>query len=73
MIYEVMNEQETIIKKYGYEYHLVRSQDRSNSKIPEPCFMGMQGFALKSCNKIGEDPTKSKKKVKYTRKRRIKL
>jgi len=73
MTNKVMKEPETIIRKYGYEYHLVEVFGRENSKIPGPCFMGMKGLALKSCNKIGEDPTKSKKKVKYTRKRRIKI
>ena len=64
---------QTIIKKYGYEYILVEGTDRSASKIPQPNFMGFTNMALKACRKIGEDITKRKKKVKYTRKRKIKL
>ena len=41
---------ETIIRKYGYEYHLV-SVDRKGLQN-EPRIFGMRGFALKSVNKI---------------------
>jgi hypothetical protein len=44
----VVMQPETIIKKYGYEYHLVGC-DRID---PIPCFLGKKGFVLKSCNKI---------------------
>jgi hypothetical protein len=42
------------IFKYGYMYTVVESTDRnpSYSKIPEPCFMGNNGYALKACSKI---------------------
>jgi hypothetical protein len=43
---------EKIIKKYGYEYHLVESPDRDSFKLPNACAFGLNGFALKSCNKI---------------------
>lgn len=41
---------ETIIMKYGYEYHLV-PVDKRDVSILMPEFMGMKGFALKSVNK----------------------
>lgn len=41
---------ETIIEKYGYEYHLV-IVDKRDASTPMPEFMGMKGFALKSVNK----------------------
>jgi hypothetical protein len=46
-----VTEPETIIRKYGHEYHLVAS-DRKEVGIPNPCMFGMRGFALKSVNKI---------------------
>jgi hypothetical protein len=46
-----VTEPETIIRKYGHEYHLV-SVDRKGFAVPDPCMFGMRGFALKSCNKI---------------------
>lgn len=41
---------ETIIEKYGYEYHLVFVNNRDVA-TPLPKFMGLKGFALKSVNK----------------------
>jgi hypothetical protein len=41
---------ETIIEKYGYEYHLVFIGNRE-PPAPQPEFMGKKGFALKSVNK----------------------
>ena len=41
---------ETIIKKYGYEYHLVETVRLP--EVPEPAFMGIKGMALKSVKKI---------------------
>jgi len=43
---------EKIIKKYGYEYHLVESQDRDSWKIKNACALGFKGWALKSVKKI---------------------
>lgn len=43
---------ETIVRKYGYEYHLVEVIDRDKTGVREPSFMGMRGFALRSVNKI---------------------
>jgi hypothetical protein len=43
---------EKIIKKYGYEYHLVESQDRNSFHLPNACAFGYSGYALKSVNKI---------------------
>ena len=40
-----------IIKKYGYEYHLVEINNRDESVTP-PAFMGKKGFALKAVKKI---------------------
>jgi len=40
----------TIIKKYGYEYHLVESPLREGWR--EPAFMGLKGMALKAVKKI---------------------
>jgi hypothetical protein len=42
---------ETIIRKYGYEYHLVE-RDRELSGVLNPQIFGMKGFALKSVKKI---------------------
>ena len=39
---------ETIVKKYGYEYHLIPT-DR---KEYPPKFMGYEGFVLKAVKKI---------------------
>ena len=47
-----MKNPETIIRKYGYEYILVESKDRTNHRIPSPCMFGMEGMALKGCRKI---------------------
>ena len=54
----------TIVKRHGYEYHLVEitRADRCESRLP--CFMGMPGMALHSCKKIGEEPKVSKKQKK---------
>jgi hypothetical protein len=43
---------EKIIRKYGYEYHLVESPDRDSWKLRNACAFGFSGWALKSCNKI---------------------
>jgi hypothetical protein len=43
---------ETIIRKYGYEYHLVALDRKGLLNVPDPCIFGMKGFALKSINKI---------------------
>jgi hypothetical protein len=43
---------ETIIRKYGYEYHLVSVDREGLFRVPDPCIFGMKGFALKSVNKI---------------------
>ena len=45
-----VKEPETIIRKHGYEYHLV-SVDRKGLQN-EPRIFGMRGFAPKSVNKI---------------------
>jgi hypothetical protein len=46
------NRPENIIRKYGYEYHLVESPDRGNYKLPNACAFGLNGWALKSVNKM---------------------
>lgn len=45
---------ETIIVRNGYEYHLVPVERPKGNfeKVPDPCFMGYPGMALKSCKKI---------------------
>jgi hypothetical protein len=48
----ILGRPEKIIKMYGYEYHLVESPDRDSFKLPNACAFGLNGFALKSCNKI---------------------
>ena len=40
----------TIVKKYGYEYHLVEAVRTPD--VPEPSFLGMKGYALKAVKKI---------------------
>jgi hypothetical protein len=45
-------EPETIIRKYGYEYHLVAIDRKGLMNIGNPAVFGMKGFALKSVNKI---------------------
>jgi len=42
----------TIIRMYGYEYHLVYRPGRPASGVPDPCFMGKKCMALASVNKI---------------------
>ena len=44
---------ETIICKYGYEYHLVEAIRCEGT--PQPNMFGMTNFALKSVNKIKND------------------
>ena len=51
----------TIIKKYGYEYHLIEVDKRTDGN-PQPCFMGFPNMALVSCNKIGQEIKKKKSK-----------
>jgi hypothetical protein len=46
---------ETIIRKYGYEYHLVNVDRARGLGVPDPAVFGMRGFALKSVNKIKND------------------
>ena len=48
-------EPETIIRKYGYEYHLVAVDRKGLMNVGDPCMFGMRGFALKSVNKIRHD------------------
>jgi len=43
---------EKIIRKYGYEYHLVECGDRGENAIANACAFGFKGWVLKSCNKI---------------------
>jgi len=42
------------VRKYGYLYTLVLTDKRlrSNNELPEACFMGFQGYALKTIEKI---------------------
>jgi len=40
------------IIKFGYEYTLVVTPLREASNVPEPHFMGFQGYALQSVKKI---------------------
>ena len=49
-----LNEQKTkVIKMYGYEYHLVEVfRDVESFRLPQPCFMGHQNYALSKCIKI---------------------
>lgn len=44
---------ETIIRKYGYEYHLVEAIRCDGT--PQPNMFGLTNFALKSVNKIKND------------------
>jgi len=52
----IVLEPTVIIRKYGYEYHLVqveRGESRCTyNDLSEPCFMGRYGYALKYCKKI---------------------
>jgi len=50
---------ETIVVKYGYEYILVESMDRTVHKMPPPCMFGMTGMALKAVRKL-KKPKKDK-------------
>jgi hypothetical protein len=50
----IIGKPEKIIRKYGYEYHLVESDDRDSYKLPNACAFGYVGWALKSVNKIKE-------------------
>ena len=43
---------EKIIRKYGYEYHLVECPERGSWKLPNACALGFPGWSLKSVNKI---------------------
>ena len=50
----------TIIRKYGYEYHLVEIHREG---VADPCFFGLTGMALHSCKKIeGENKFVKKQK-----------
>ena len=46
---------ETIIKKYGYEYHLVPVDRNEIFGLPNPCFMGYENMALKRVVKIKKE------------------
>ena len=48
----IVGKPEKIIRKYGYEYHLVESGDRGSYKLPNACALGFSGYALKSVKKI---------------------
>jgi hypothetical protein len=48
----IIGRPEKIIRKYGYEYHLVEGDDRKGSRHPAPCAFGFAGYALKSVKKI---------------------
>jgi hypothetical protein len=48
----------TILRKYGYEYHLVEACRPDDKNVEQPCFMGLKGFALKSVNKIKKNDKK---------------
>jgi hypothetical protein len=48
----------TVIKKHGWEYYLVDVYRPPGTGISQPCFMGMEGYALKGCKKICNDKTK---------------
>ena len=44
-----------IIRKYGYEYHLVVVHRNLSTKVPDPCFMGHEGMALSKVVKIKKE------------------
>jgi hypothetical protein len=48
----IIGKPEKIIRKYGYEYHLVESDDRGSYAIPTAKAFGFLGYALKSVKKI---------------------
>lgn len=57
----------TIVRKHGYEYHLVEIARADRCEADKPCFMGLPGMALHSCKKINQElplPKKPKKKRK---------
>jgi len=47
-----------IVKKYGYEYHLVMVERYANTHVPQPCFMGYPNYALSKCVKIKKGKVK---------------
>jgi len=47
-----MNHLETIVKSYGYEYHLVECIRSEEWKLPQPCMFGMKNMALSKVVKI---------------------
>ena len=47
-----------IIRKYGYEYHLVVIERYLNTGNPQPCFMGYPNYALFKCVKIDKEKLK---------------
>lgn len=50
---EIGNREIMTIRRHGYEYHLVEGDpDRRNHGIPLPCFMGYEGFALRSITRM---------------------
>jgi hypothetical protein len=50
-----------IIKKYGYEYHLVEVFQPLSLGTPQPSFMGFKNMALAKCIKINARTPKKKK------------
>jgi hypothetical protein len=56
-----MNITTKVIKKYGWEYHLVEVTRPEGWHVPQPCFMGFKNMALVSCNRV--IPTNKNKKL----------
>lgn len=50
---EISTEQQKKILSYGYEYTLVYVEERKF--VPQPCAMGFENYALKSCKKVKPD------------------
>lgn len=47
----ILGRPEKVIKKYGYEYHLVECGDRGERGLRNACALGFPGWALRSVNK----------------------
>jgi len=43
---------ERVISKNGYLWVLVEAPERKQFGLPQPCFDGNYGYALKTCRKI---------------------
>jgi hypothetical protein len=54
----------TIVRRYGYEYHLVEISRADRCELPMPCFMGQPGMALHSFKKIDRETKFLKKRKK---------